>query len=189
MHKEEEAVSYQNLLLAISSGSERAFSILYDIFALDLTKHILSKTNDLHVAEDILHDLFYSLWKNRETLPSIKSLPAYLYSSCRYLILAYFRKKASNLALQIDISSLDILDEDVPLEDRLYYRYTLDLIEKEIENLPEKCREVFKLSRIEFLSNKEIAQKLQIAESTVEKHINKAIKRLRSLTQPYLLIL
>ncbi|WP_149524628.1 RNA polymerase sigma factor [Sphingobacterium hotanense] len=185
----EDSHSYNQLLEAISHGNERAFSIFYDLFATELTRHIFSKVNDQEVAEDILHDLFLSLWKNKSRLTEIISVPAYLYSSCRYLIIAYSRKKYSKPTLQLDISSLDILDEDVPLEDRLYYRYTLDLIEKEIENLPEKCREVFKLSRSEFLSNREIAQKLQISESTVEKHINKAIKRLRSLTQPYLLIL
>ena len=77
---------------------------------------------------------------------------------------------------------MDFADETITIEDRLYYRYIIDIVSREIENLPEKCQEVFKLSREYYMSNKEIAQKLNISESTVEKHINKAIKHLRTAT-------
>ncbi|MVZ63439.1 RNA polymerase sigma factor [Sphingobacterium humi] len=183
-----EAHSYLQLLDAISHGDERAFSTFYDIFASDLIKHILSKVQDQQIAEDILHDLFLSLWKNRERLPQIQSVPAYLYSSCRYLILAYYRKQQQENIQSLDLTNLDVIDEEITIEDRLYYRYTLDLIANEIEKLPEKCREVFRMSRFEFLSNKEIAEKLQISESTVEKHINKAISRLRIASKAFTLI-
>jgi len=185
----EESHSYNQLLEAISDGNERAFSLFYDLFATELSRHILSKVNDHEVAEDILHDLFLSLWKNRSRLTEIKSVPAYLYSSCRYLILAFYRKRDRTNTMQLDLASIDALDDDIPIEDRLYYRYTLDIIESEIENLPTKCRQIFKMSRIEHLSNKDIAEKLSIAESTVEKHINKAISRLRKFSRPYLLFL
>ncbi len=185
----EESHSYVQLLEAISHGNERAFSTLYDLFATDLSRHILSKVNDKQVAEDILHDLFYTLWKNRSRLTEINSVPAYLYSSCRYMILAYYRKRDKSMISEIDLSNIDILADEIAIEDRLYYRYTLDIIATEIENLPEKCRQIFKLSRIDYLSNKEIAEKLSISESTVEKHINKAINRLRVISRPYLLFL
>ncbi|QBQ42619.1 RNA polymerase sigma factor [Sphingobacterium psychroaquaticum] len=178
--------NYRNLLDRVVKNDERAFSELYDLFARDLSKHIYAKVADFTVAEDILHDLFLSLWRNRNNLASITSLPAYLYSSCRYLIMAHFRKQLAKTD-SIDFQELDILDETIAIEDRLHYRYLIDIVTNEIENLPEKCREVFKLSRSEYLSNKEIAEKMQISESTVEKHINKAIKRLRDVTGLFLL--
>ncbi len=177
---------FRLLLERIVEGDERAFSLLYDLFSDDLTKHILSKVSDAQVAEDILHDLFLSLWRNRHNMLDIESLPAYLYSSCRYLILAHYRTELKR-ANPMDLEHLEILDETVPLEERLHYRYIIDIVSNEIENLPDKCREVFKLSRSEFLSNKEIAQRLDISESTVEKHINKAIRRLRDVTKNFLL--
>jgi len=88
-----------------------------------------------------------------------------------------------------NLEELDVLDISVPLEDRLHFRYIIDMVENEIENLPEKCRLIFKLSRHDFLSNKEIAERLQISESTVEKHINKALKRLREISKGYTWVL
>ncbi|MNT58452.1 RNA polymerase sigma factor [compost metagenome] len=80
------------------------------------------------------------------------------------------------------IEHLEFEDQSIPIEDRLYYRYIIDIVAKEVENLPQKCQEVFKLSREYYMSNKEIAIKLGISESTVEKHINKAIRHLRTAT-------
>lgn len=185
---EEQNTAYSTLLTAIEQSNEKAFVMLYDLFSKDLSKYILSKVADLDLAQDILHDLFLSVWKNKDKLKEIKSLPAYLYSSCRYLILAYYRKRVNLEVSEIDLSQLDILDESVELEDRLHYRYIIDLVEREIENLPEKCKAVFKMSRYDYLSNKEIATRMDISESTVEKHINKAISRLKSISKLYTIL-
>lgn len=174
---------YAKLLLGISEGNEKAFSELYDIFYPELTRHVLSKVNDQIIAEDILHDLFFSLWKNRESILEIKSVPAYLYSSVRYLILRYYRMKKVQEFNSSDLDDIEgVLDED-SIEDRLYYRYILDEVQSEIENLPEKCKEVFKLSREKYLSIQQISEKLSISESTVKKHINRALRQLRSFTK------
>ncbi|MBL1407556.1 RNA polymerase sigma-70 factor [Sphingobacterium sp. C459-1T] len=173
-------VKYAELLIRISKGDEKAFSKLYDIFYPELTRHVLSKIKDQTTAEDILHDLFLSLWRNRINITEIESIPAYLYSSVRYLILAQYRKqKRRELALS-DIGDIDVIQEDIPLEDRLYYRYILDEVHREIENLPEKCKQVFKLSREHYLSIQQISEEMSISESTVKKHINKAIRHLRN---------
>lgn len=182
--KERKATDFRFLLERIVKDDEKAFSELYDLFSPELSRHIYAKVGDLLVAEDMLHDLFLALWKNRHMMLSIDFLPAYLYSSCRYLILAHYRKELL-VSNTIDVHELDVLDESLSLEDRLHYRYIIDIVNNEIENLPEKCREVFKLSRTEYLSNKEIAEKMQISESTVEKHIGKAIKRLRDVTKAF----
>lgn len=179
--KNRKSYQYHELLPLIRQGDQRAFVILYDLFTPDLITYIAKKVANSEVAEDILHDLFMSVWKNREMIEEIESLPAYLFSSCRYLILAHYRKKLK-LKITLNCDELDLEDETIAIEDRLYYRYIIDIVAKEVENLPEKCREVFKLSRDCYMSNKAIAQQLNISESTVEKHINKAIKHLRAAT-------
>lgn len=176
---------YDRLLVGIAADDEKSFSQLYDLFCPSLTRHVLSKVSELTVAEDIVHDLFFALWKNRKNLLLIESLPAYLFSSCRYLVLAYYRKRAVQEEYTPAFDR-ELPDPELPLEDRLYYRYILDMVEQEVENLPERCREVFRLSRNSFLTNKQIAEKLSISESTVENQINKAIKRLRAITGKYL---
>ncbi|PUV22118.1 MULTISPECIES: RNA polymerase sigma factor [Sphingobacterium] len=172
---------YQDLLPLVQQGDQRAFSALYDLFAPDLTSFIAKKISSREVAEDILHDLFISVWKNRALIEKIESLPAYLFSSCRYLVLAHYRKEMK-LKITQNVEHLEFADQSINIEDRLYYRYIIDIVAKEVENLPHKCREVFKLSREYYMSNKEIAIKLEISESTVEKHINKAIRHLRTAT-------
>lgn len=140
--KESELSDFRPLLERIVKGDERAFSLLYDLFSADLTRHILSKVSDYQVSEDILHGLFLSLWRNRHSMLEITSLPAYLYSSCRYLILAHYRQELKR-ANPVDLEELDLLDDTMPLEDRLHYRYVIDMVTNEIENLPEKYRAVF----------------------------------------------
>ncbi|MDF2479205.1 MAG: polymerase sigma-70 factor [Sphingobacterium sp.] len=179
--KNTKSYQYQELLPLIQQGDQRAFSVLYDLFAPDLTSFIGKKISSREAAEDILHDLFISVWKNRALIQEIESLPAYLFSSCRYLVLAHYRKEMKMHITQ-GVEHLEFEDQSIPIEDRLYYRYVIDIVAKEVENLPQKCQEVFKLSREYYMSNKEIAQKLGISESTVEKHINKAIRHLRTAT-------
>jgi RNA polymerase sigma-70 factor (ECF subfamily) len=128
------------------------------------------------------------MWRSRSKIQEIESLSAYLYTSCRYLIFNYFRKSSVWNAHE-NLADVDIQYEETPLDERLYYRYLLDMVNKEIENLPEKCREVFKLSRDEFKSNKEIAEYMGISESTVENQINKALKRLKSVSKDFFVFL
>ncbi len=180
--------TYYDLLERIAQGDEKAFEKLYDIFWPELLNHILSKITDKQAAEDILLELFISLWKLRAKVLTIESIPAYLYSACRNRVFTYLRKQSLYLN-HIELADDLVLDPQECIEDRLYYRYLLDLVEREIEDLPEKCREVFKLSRFSYLSNKEIADRLLISESTVENHINKAIKRLKTSSDKVLLFI
>lgn len=177
-------VNISQLFFLFKKGDERSFSQIYDMYSGELLRFLLKKVDDEFVAEDILHDLFLSLWKNRENLESIESLPSYLYSSCRYQVFAYYRRQIKK-GDEVDFNSIDILDNEVSVEERMHYKYLKDLVDIEVENLPEKCKIVFKMSRGEYMSTKEIAYALDISESTVEKHINKAISRIRLRTKKY----
>jgi RNA polymerase sigma-70 factor (family 1) len=180
--KKFEKDSYSTLLAKVASGDQNAFSELYTLFYPSLLQHIFIKIGNEAAAEDILHDLFYSLWKSREKVIEIESLPAYLYTSCRYLIFEYLKSETTT-ALNEDSANLEIDSDEQPLEDRLYYRFLLDTINKEIENLPEKCRQIFKMSREQYKTNREIAEYLQISESTVQNQIREALKRLKIATR------
>lgn len=173
---------YQHLLEQIAKGNTNSFAKLYDIFWPELLQHISTKITDVQAAEDIIHDLFISLWNRRTTILDIESIPAYLYSACRYMIFSHYRKNIIVNRSDYELGD-DIADGEQPLEERLHYRYLLDMVNKEVEKLPEKCQHIFKLSRYSYLTNKEISEKLSISESTVENHINKAIKRLRIVSK------
>ncbi|PAW92334.1 RNA polymerase sigma-70 factor [Mucilaginibacter sp. MD40] len=179
--------AYERLLPLIAAGDQHAFSELYEIFYPTLLRHVIQKVNSLSAAEDILHDLFLSIWKTRERITEIDSLPAYLFTSCRYLIISSIKKKQLEFVHEENYDEHP--DTERSIEEKLYYRYLLDIVNEEIERLPEKCKEVFKLSRIECKTNKEIALHLHISESTVENQINKALKRLKFITKDILIII
>lgn len=174
--------SYASLLADIAAGDQQAFSKLYNLFYPSLVQYVVAKVNDQSSADDILQDLFMSVWRSRDRILEIESLPAYLYSSCRYLIIEHVRKSLIWNKHE-DAADLEIQYKETALEDRLYYRYLLDMVNKEVENLPEKCRKIFKMSREEFKSNKEIAEYMGVSESTVENQINKALKKIRFATR------
>lgn len=170
--------SYEDILEDICAGNPVAFSRLYDFFYPPLLQYVISKVSILSAAEDILHDLFLRLWLNRAKIHEIESIPAYLYSSCRYLTIAYIQK-SSVWNSSNDFSELELYYHETPAEERMHYRYLLDMVHKEIENLPDKCKEIFKLSRDQHMSNKQIAEYLGISESTVQNQIHKALKRIK----------
>lgn len=127
-------LEYHHLLYKIVQGDQAAFAKLYDVFWPELLRHLLTKISDSQAAEDIIHDLFVSLWKRRSTLLEIESIPAYLFTACRYMVFKYYKGQSIATPSELGMEENIPLDER-PLEERLYYRYLLDLIHKEVENL------------------------------------------------------
>lgn len=129
---------------------------------------------DKAVVEELALDIFVYVWENRKTLRIQFSLKAYLFQTARNKCLNVIRQKKNTIALH-DMEH-DIADTNVmSLEDEELSR----LIQEAIFALPDKCKEVFNLSRNENLSNKEIADKLNISIKTVEGQITKALKKIK----------
>lgn len=131
------------------------------------------------ISEDIVQDVFVEIWKKREGLNVKVSLKSYLYTSTIYKTYDYFRKNKSAITVDLLENFNDRLQTSNP-ETKLMDKELEEYLETIISELPEKCRIVFDLSRNEDLSHKEIASKLNISPRTVEGHITKALKVLRS---------
>ncbi len=138
----------------------------------------MQKTGDRDTAHELVQDSFINLYKHKNTAQEIKSVRAYLYVILKNNILNHYRKESARKKYQeylaVHSSPLDNSTE-LAIESRELERQ----LNGEIEKLPPKCRAVFKLSRKEHLSNKEIASRLGISENTVEQHMRKAIRELR----------
>ncbi|GAA0882249.1 RNA polymerase sigma-70 factor [Sphingobacterium siyangense subsp. cladoniae] len=170
-------------LKQIAEGDRTAFDALYNHFWKTIYQYVYPKTKNTEATEDILHDLFLSIWKNRSRLQEINNIESYLKTGARYLTFSYFNKNSEQH--RVDIDKVDIIIDDAPIEDRLHYRYLLDLIQEEIQNLPERCRIIFNESRINHKSINQIALEYGLSKSTVENQINKALKRLRLVTKDF----
>jgi RNA polymerase sigma-70 factor, ECF subfamily len=137
-------------------------------------------------AEDIVQDVFLNTWKNRDDINIHTSVRSYLfrsvYNRCLNKLghLKMQHGKQRELEYALNIREVILSDPDKnPVIQKLYVNELREELHQAIENLPEKCREVFKLSYLNDHRNKEISEILNISVSTVEKHINHALKTLR----------
>ncbi|MDX9884013.1 MAG: RNA polymerase sigma-70 factor [Prolixibacteraceae bacterium] len=185
------AEEHIGLFHAVSKGDEKAFEKLYKLYFPRLYTFVLKITSDGSLAKDMVQNVFIRLWETHETF-RYEHPEAFLYKMVRNASLNYIRhlKVVDNLKSEI---------KDQYLGEELYYIDMVGnepylLIEKELsekvmevmDELPEKCRVVFRMSRIEGLKNQEIADRLGLSIKTVEKHISKALEVYRKKFAGYL---
>ncbi|MEI6554479.1 MAG: RNA polymerase sigma-70 factor [Paludibacter sp.] len=162
------------LLNLIREGDKLAFRHLFESYFTPLCRFMHLYVRESTIAEDLALDIFTYVWENRKTLQIQLSFKAYLFQAARNKCLNELRKKKNTVSLNqedIDIEETDVMS----LETEELYR----LIQEAVLALPDKCKEVFQLSRTENLSNQEIATQLNISVKTVEAQITKALKRIK----------
>lgn len=167
------------LLDLLRSGDRSAFAEIYNRYWKKLFTVATNKIGQPEEAEEVVQDIFISLWNRREDIIITTSLGAYLAVSVKYRVIKVLAKRNqynkyavhSQAILPITTNSTEEWFEFEELRSRL---------EVLVANLPEKCRLVYKASREAGFSQKQIAQEFGISEKTVEAHIGKALKSLRT---------
>ena len=140
------------------------------------SKSILKIENGI---DDILQEVFVKIWLNRQKIVNHETFNAYIYTITKNEVLNLIRSNLRDHTFKDQLFQHAVAEEyqnSLPLE----YEEIKAGIDKIVANLPEKRQRVFVLSRNEGLSNKEIAQQLNISEKTVEDHITHAIKQIKS---------
>jgi RNA polymerase sigma-70 factor (ECF subfamily) len=171
--------SNQKLMQLLANGSQRAFELVYDRYWKDLYRLAVRILQDDAKAEDVVQEVFVSFYENGDK-KQIVNLKAYLYQSARYQCFMQLRAgkiTAKHLERMSKVIFSNIVEEEFEAQEME------QILEKGISALPEKCREVFYLSRVELLSNKTIATQLKISPKTVENQITKALKTLRATVE------
>lgn len=163
------------------SMDKKGFDIIYRTYFRILYLYSLKIVGKSEAAEDIVQDVFEDCWSRRETIDWESPIKPYLYKLVRNKSIDFTRLSANH--------SVVLTSTDQELESIIYqlftthnYIFSHELqteINHAVNNLPQKCQEVFLLSRFESLKNKEIAGKLNIHIKTVEKHITSAIKSIK----------
>ncbi|QIP15215.1 RNA polymerase sigma-70 factor [Spirosoma aureum] len=173
------------LLIYLKKGDESAFQEIYTRHWRKLFTIARNKLPSTDSPEDMVQDLFVRLWEQRENL-LIENLGAYLHTSLKNAIINLFRARlirekyvehAQNFS-----SNEQTTEEQIALND------LMATVENQLNDLPEKTRQIFRLNRLEYKSAKEISAQLGIPERTVEYHINLALKLLRPLLQDYFVL-
>jgi RNA polymerase sigma-70 factor, ECF subfamily len=166
-------------LQALQKGNEDAFEVLFNTYSKRLYYVAFQYLNDRDETLEIVQDVFLKVWLNKEKInPELPFIP-YIIRIAKNLIINKAKKKLVENAY---ISFLEYKSEltSFPTEEKVLFNEVSEIVNKLINKFPPKRKEIFILSRHSGLSVREIAQKLQISESTVENHINKALKTLKS---------
>lgn len=173
------------ILSGIRRGDSKSFDLLFDNYYDRLCNYVTSIIQNNEAAEDIIQDLFASMWVNRKRLSVQVSLKSYLFRSSYNASLDYLKRLKVENRYQAGIS------EQFPpsFNDSLEFLELLESMEESIEQLPEQCKVIFKLSRFEQLKYREIAEKLSVSENTVDTQIRRALKKLREDFKDYLALL
>lgn len=172
------------LIKSLEQRDERALKQLYDVYWKKMYLYALKVLNHQQLCEDILQDIFISIWEKAPTA-KIKNIESYLFRALKYKIANALRDEKYT---QINNEHLNFLPSEDYVKNTIEYKDLETQVHKTIQTLPEKCKNVFYLSRIEEYTNHEIAEELNISVRTVETHISKALKHLR-VHISYLLII
>ncbi len=189
--KEENSCS-RSTVLKLKEGSEQAFEKIFKGYFEDLFLYARHYVVDEDVARNIVQDAYVILWEKREKIRDDIKLKYFLLTVVRNKCLNYLKrekfqqkyKKGILDNYKVLLFNYDALQR-LNLSD-FEFEEVETIINHTISSLPKKCQTVFRLSRFEGLSNKEIAENLGISVKTVEIHISRALRVLRASLKDYL---
>lgn len=167
----------RSLLHMLANGNEQALAEIYMHFWKPLFISSYKILKDKAACEDIIQDIFLQLWLKRETLIIKESLQAYLHTAVRYQVFRYIKSNSGRLMF---FENLTERISGASPESDLQQKEMSEIINAVVNGLPEQCRTIYKLSREQQLSHKEIANQLHISTKTVENQITIALRKLRS---------
>lgn len=174
---ESERLSEQKLIEALRSGDENAFTAIYKEYWYKMFLVAYRKLQHREIAEELIQDIFTRLWKEREKVQIVR-LDYYLFSAVRYEIIDHIRAcRPQNEYLDYYLAFSEF--EDFSTENTVAFNDLVETIDKGLDILPEKSKEIFKLNRIENWSVPQIADHFELSEKAVEYHLTKATKSIR----------
>jgi len=173
----------EKLVYFLQEGNQKAFEEIYNRYWYKLFCVAYHETGSREDAEELLHDLFESLW-NRRRQAVIQHLSAYLVVSIKHLITNYIKSKITHRRYQ-EYLILHELYQAESTDETVRFSDLSTAVEEVMKKLPEKTCEVFKLSRFESKPVKDIALQLNLSEKAVEYHITKSLKVLQEQLKVY----
>lgn len=170
-------ISESELVASLRRGSIKAFNAIYQLYAKRLLSYVAGATNSKEDAEEIVHDIFLSLWKNHKQLDSGTDLSTYLYHIAFKRRVDLFRHSLTAPIYEDYMLFQNILvsEEDNKLE----YNEFCEFFNRALQSLPSRLQTLLILSRIKGLSNEQIALSLKISPKTVRNGVSLGLKLLK----------
>jgi len=169
-------------LTKLTQGDVKAFEGLFKLYYSGLTIFANRFVNDIDAAEEIVSDVFAMLWEHGHEIEFKTTIKSYLFKSVQNRCLNYLKhQKIENLYISYLERTKTLNDVLFAAESSYLEKETAQQINLALENLPEKCRQIFIMSRFDHMKYKDIAKELNLAPKTVERQISIALDKLRSL--------
>jgi RNA polymerase sigma-70 factor, ECF subfamily len=178
-----EQLNDDELLTLLSKDDEAALEVIFKRYYAFVCKAVFNLLNDAETAEDIAQEVFLEIWKRRKSLAISTSFRAYLRRSAVNRTLNHIRDNKKMQEGELSDYAYQLKAPDEPGMESEEFR---KMIQQAVAQLPERCRQVFVLSREDEMSYKEIAQNLDISVKTVENQIVKALRLLREYLGPFI---
>ncbi|RXK83398.1 RNA polymerase sigma factor [Filimonas effusa] len=167
------------LWLAVRNDNELAFNELFHRYWSRLYKAAQYKLRDKETSSEVVHDIFLSLWQRRHQL-EINNFSGYLLMCIRYQVYTRLKPAKAPVSYQAQMEdntcALTWNKGEINIQEHELH----ESLQECVSQLPKRCHEIFHLSRIEHLSNQEIAERLGISKKSVENQITMALKHLRT---------
>ncbi|SDJ39172.1 RNA polymerase sigma-70 factor, ECF subfamily [Pedobacter sp. ok626] len=163
------------LTTLLKDGDQHAFTEIYNRHWKLIYAHVYKMLRDEDDAKDVVQEVFGNLWLRAASIKSATNVSGLLYIAARNKVFDLIGKNKVRADYIGEIASF-ISDSSNAQVDTIDEKRILEILEREIQKLPPKMREIFELSRKDDLSHKEIATKLNISEQTVKKQVQNALK-------------
>jgi len=163
----------------LKRGSTKALHAVHDLYYPALRNFAMSLVVDGPAAEDIVAEVFVTLWKKHKDFETLQNIKAFVYISTRNACINHLKKLQRDVVMKSGLTNYLSLDHEEFALNEMIKAEVLQQIYEAIEALPSQCKKVFKLCYVEGLSNSEVAEQFSISINTVKNHKVKALGLLR----------
>lgn len=170
------------LFRLVAEGDKEAFRKLFHHYNNILQPFVTRLTRSPQAAEEVLQETFLKIWLNRARLVQVEQPKAYIIRIASNESMNYLRGQAKDHRLFEEIRPLLVVESPSP-EHTLFYRETEVLLREAVERLPTACRQIYRMSREQYMRIPEIATELNLSSSTVKNQLVKALKSIRIFFQ------
>lgn len=167
------------LLKQLGEGDPQAFRIVFDYYKAPFHAAAFKMTRSTDISQEIVQEVFVTLWVKRALVSAAESPGGYIFTILHNCIYAHFRKLALDHKLKLKWG-MEVEESENPIEAMMLEKENQAVLENVISKLPPQQRLVYKLSKQEGMSRKEIATQLNISSNTVKNHLSASVEYLRN---------
>ena len=173
-------------LKALGDGDSKAFDLLFLYYQPKLVGFISGFIKDTELARDMAQDIFFHVWTGRQKLSGILSFKSYLYQACRNKICNYYDHLLVSEKYETITRSQP--EKGYTHEEEFFAQELQFMIEIAVSQMPPQRKLIYEMSRIQGLTNDEIATRLELNKRTVENHLTLALADIRKITRMFTLL-